>query len=96
MENEDLKFTLPDENSYAKVTEAEPVRTSTRKKSIAILFAVLGGGIGIHSFYLGFTKKGIIQLLLAMTGISFFWGLADLFHLVFSSEVYDADGSIVL
>lgn len=96
MENTDLKFTLPDENSYAKTTQVEPVRTSTRKKSIAILFAVMGGSMGIHSFYLGFSRKGVIQLLLAVTGISFFWGLVDLFHLIFSSEVYDADGNIVL
>lgn len=36
------------------------------KKIIAGILAILVGYLGIHKFYLGYTKEGIIQLLLGL------------------------------
>ena len=95
MENNNLQFTLPDENAYAQVTDVKPVQISKRSKSTAIILAIIGGAMGIHSFYLGFTKKGIIQLITAMFGISVLWALIDIVCMLFSAKVYDADGNIL-
>src|SRR4051812_37472868 len=34
-----------------------------KQKMVAGILAILLGGLGIHSFYLGNTKKGVIQIL---------------------------------
>ncbi|WP_196040237.1 NINE protein, partial [Bacteroides nordii] len=33
-----------------------------KSKSTAVLFAIILGGLGIHHFYLGDTKKGLCYL----------------------------------
>lgn len=35
------------------------------KKLVAGILALLLGGFGVHKFYLGYTKEGVIQLLLS-------------------------------
>lgn len=35
---------------------------------VAILLALFLGGLGVHNFYLGFTQKGIVQLVLSVLG----------------------------
>ncbi len=40
--------------------------TSERSKLIAFLLALFLGTLGIHNFYLGYTKKAIIQLLCSL------------------------------
>lgn len=43
---------------------------ATTQKSMvaAILLAFFLGGLGVHNFYLGFTQKGIVQLVLTIVG----------------------------
>ena len=36
------------------------------KKLITGLFAILLGSFGVHKFYLGYTKEGIIQIVLSI------------------------------
>ena len=45
---------------------------------LAMCFFVFGG-FGIHSFYLGFTTKGIIQILVTLVtcGLGSIWGLIE-------------------
>lgn len=63
--------------------------TDTAKKSrlIYILLAIFLGGLGVHNFYAGYTKKAIIQLLLTFPGfllfmippfITFIWWIVDI------------------
>lgn len=39
-----------------------PAPIGAEKKLVAGLLGILLGGFGIHKFYLGYTKEGIIQL----------------------------------
>lgn len=95
MEENEMKFKLPDENEYAAIQEVKPVEASSRNKKTAILLAFFLGSLGVHSFYLGFTKKGVAQLLCSLIGISFVWALIDFFRLLFQPEQYDADGNLL-
>ena len=36
------------------------------KKIVAGILGILLGGLGIHKFYLGYTKEGIIQLIIGV------------------------------
>ena len=42
--------------------------SGTSKKLVAVLLAFFFGGLGLHKFYLGYTKQGIIMLLLFVFG----------------------------
>lgn len=57
-----------------------------KSKLVAGLLGIFLGGWGIHNFYLGYTQKAIIQILLGTVGILFFfigpmvsgiWGLIE-------------------
>lgn len=43
-----------------------PAGPTSDKKLIAGLFGVLLGTFGVHKFYLGYTKAGIIQLIIGI------------------------------
>ena len=48
------------------------------KKLAAGILGILIGGLGIHKFYLGYTKEGIIQILLSFAcGIGALIGLIE-------------------
>lgn len=40
--------------------------TGDKSKLTALLLAIFLGGLGIHNFYLGYTKKAVIQLLISL------------------------------
>jgi len=42
---------------------AEQLQEGKDKKMVAGLLALLIGSLGIHKFYLGYTKEGIIQII---------------------------------
>lgn len=53
-------------------------RQEDNKKVIAGILAILLGYLGIHKFYLGYTKEGVIQLLLGiMFGIGGIIGIIE-------------------
>lgn len=48
------------------------------KKVVAGILAILLGGLGVHKFILGYTKEGIIQLILGfLCGVGFVIGLIE-------------------
>ncbi|OXA81843.1 TM2 domain-containing membrane protein YozV [Flavobacterium aquidurense] len=48
------------------------------KKVVAGIFAILLGVLGVHKFYLGYTKEGVIQLILGLLcGIGGLIGLIE-------------------
>ena len=66
-----------------------------KSRFIAGILAILLGTLGIHSFYLGFTKKGVAQLLLFvffLGWVSFIWGVVDAIRIFTGSVNCDANG----
>ena len=55
---------------------------SDKQRLIYILLALFTGAWGVHNFYLGDNKKGIIQLILTLlvitSFITFIWVLVDI------------------
>lgn len=62
------------------------------KKVVAGVFGILLGGLGIHKFYLGYTKEGIIQIVLSLLcGIGAIIGLIEgIIYLTKSDEEFVA------
>ncbi len=73
---------------------------SSKSRITAGVLALLLGTMGIHDFYLGNTKKGIIHLVLLMTGIfsiaSTVWAICDGIMLLCEKTNTDAKGNILL
>ncbi len=61
------------------------------KKIVAGILALLLGGVGIHNFYLGETKKGIFKLLLFWTGIPAILALIDAIKIFTGSYEIDPE-----
>jgi TM2 domain-containing membrane protein YozV len=47
------------------------------KKIVAGILGILLGGLGIHKFYLGYIKEGIIQILLSFVCVGGIIGLIE-------------------
>lgn len=75
-----------------------PVFGPQKSKLAAGLLGILLGSLGIHNFYLGYTTKGIIQLLLTLLTcgfgaiISSIWGLIEGVMILTGSISTDANG----
>lgn len=56
-----------------------PAPVGAEKKLVAGLLGILLGGFGVHKFYLGYTKEGIIQVVVtfATCGIGSLIGLIE-------------------
>ncbi len=65
-----------------------------KSKLVAVLLAFFLGGFGIHDFYLGYTKNGIIKIVLTCcTGIGgSIWALIDFIRLLTGDLHTDANG----
>ena len=74
-----------------------PVVNDPRKSKIAAgLIAILIPGWGIHNFYLGYTGKGIAQLVLTLTCIGYIfsaiWSIVEGIMILTGSINTDASG----
>ena len=66
-----------------------------KSKFIAGLLAILLGTLGIHNFYLGYTKKGVAQLLMFvffLGWVSFIWGVVEAIMIFCDKISCDAKG----
>lgn len=74
-----------------------PAAASGEQKSklVAVLLCFFLGGIGIHDFYLGNSKNGIIKIILTVcTGFGGgVWALIDFIRLLTGSISTDANGN---
>ena len=81
---------------YAQPAYGQPVVAGPPKQWIvAVLLAFCLGTLGIHNFYLGYTTKGIIQLVLTISVIGIFvsgpWVLVELILILMRSGSYGYD-----
>ena len=65
-----------------------------KSKLVAVLLAFFLGWIGVHDFYLGYTKYGIIKIVLTVcTGFGgYIWAFIDFVRLLTGSLHTDANG----
>lgn len=84
-------------------SEAQPQRTGMpayakpqKSKMAAGMLAIFLGTLGIHNFYLGYTRNGVIQLVLTLTMIgaipSAIWAIIDAIHIFTGELAVDANG----
>lgn len=57
-----------------------------KSQGIAVVCALLGGGIGIHKFYLGKMKQGLLYFFFAWTFIPALIAFVEIFVLAFMDE----------
>ncbi len=76
------------------LTTAPAAIGEQKSKLVAVLLAFFLGSIGIHDFYLGYTKNGIIKIVLTVcTGFGgSIWALIDFIRLLTGSINTDANG----
>lgn len=63
-------------NCGISLTSASQV--GKKSKIVAGILGILLGGLGIHNFYLGYTKKALIQLLVSLIGGVLSCGIATI------------------
>ena len=56
-----------------------PIDPQAKSKIVAGLLGIFVGGFGVHRFYLGFTKIGVIQIIVTILtcGIGSLWGFVE-------------------
>ena len=81
-------------NCGAAVSNTLAANGEQKSKLVAVLLAFFLGGIGVHDFYLGYTKYGIIKIVLTLcTGFGGgIWALIDFIRLLTGSLSADANG----
>ena len=85
---------------YAGQTNSDTLYEITGRKSklAAGLLGIFLGGLGIHNFYLGFTSRGVAQLLISvlscgvLSPVSAIWGLVEGILVLTGERGVDADG----
>ena len=83
---------------YAQPAYGQPVVGAPKQWIVAVLLAFFLGALGIHNFYLGYTAKGVFQLILTITmigaPISAIWALIEFIMILArsGSYAYDAQG----
>jgi TM2 domain-containing membrane protein YozV len=80
----------------------QPILNGVEQKSrlVAGLLGIFIGTLGIHNFYLGYNKNGIIQILLTTLGsfiligpfISWIWSLIEAINIFTGGIKVDANG----
>ena len=80
-------------NGEVKKT-VNPTNGNSRSRIVAGLLGIFFGGIGIHNFYLGFTNRAIIQIVVSIftCGIGSIWGFVEGIMILCGSINVDADG----
>ena len=77
------------------VPPAETVKKSAKSKLVAGLLGIFLGSYGVHNFYLGFTKKAVIQIIVTCVtcGIGGLWGFIEGIMIICGKNAVDANGA---
>ena len=71
---------------------------NAKSKMVAGILGILLGGLGVHNFYLGYTSKGLTQLLISVLSIfilapiSAIWGFIEGVMILTGNISTDAEG----
>lgn len=73
------QYTQPPQQTYYQPQYNVPPAGYAQKSRLAAgLLGIILGSLGIHNFYLGFTTRGVVQLLVSLIGGIFTCGLATI------------------
>lgn len=64
------------------MSEQQPAPAGADKKIVAGILGILLGFLGIHKFYLGYTKEGVILLLVSVLSLGFLAFISGLIGLI--------------
>ena len=80
---------LPELRFFARTTQSD------KSKLAAGLLGLFLGGYGVHNFYLGNTKRAVIQLLLTIftCGLASIWGFVEGILILTGASGYQTDSS---
>ena len=82
----------PTEAAPAENTAEEKKKLGGEDKVFMILIAFFLGGLGVHNFMMGETKRGIAKILLSLAcGIGWIFGLIDLVKIANDTYVVDKE-----
>ncbi len=64
---------------YTAATNTPPLGYTQKSRLLAGLLGILLGAYGVHNFYLGFTTKAVIQIIVTFVtcGIGGLWGFIE-------------------
>ncbi len=67
---------------------------SDRSKLVAGILGIFLGSLGVHNFYLGKTRRAVLQLLLGIftCGVAGIWGFIEGILILCGSDGYRTDG----
>lgn len=71
------------------------IMAKPKSKLIAGILAIVLGSVGIHDFYLGYTRKGVTHLLMWVFFLGWFsglWALVEALHIFTGKTATDAYG----
>lgn len=70
-----------------------PAGWAPKNRLVAGLLGIFLGGIGIHRFYLGYTKIGVIQIVVTVVtcGIGSLWGFIEGILILVKNEKFLTD-----
>ena len=90
-----VTITQAQSHHFSPVLQPIPEKSQTIAFALALV-GVIVLPIGLHRYYLGYKKQGIIMTVLTLTGIgaivSWVWSIIDLIHIL-TGELKPADGS---
>ena len=81
--------------AYGQPAYGQPVVGAPKQWIVAVILAFFLGTLGVHNFYLGYTTKGIIQLVISLTVVGLIvtgiWAFIDFIMLIMRSGSYACD-----
>ena len=82
----------PEIETVSSVSSSDDMLPEGKDKSIAILLAFFFGGAGLHCFYLGENRKGLVRLFSSLLfGLGAIFSLIDLFKIIFGTYIWDPE-----
>ena len=84
------------QQAYGQPAYGQPFAAGAPKQwMVAVILAFFLGTLGVHNFYLGYTTKGIIQLILSLTVIGMLvtgiWAFVEFIMIIMRYGAYGCD-----
>ncbi len=72
-------------------------KVGAKSKLVAGLLGIFLGAYGVHNFYLGFTRKAVIQIIVSVVtcGIGGIWGFVEGIMILCGKQTVDAQGNLL-